>query len=100
MLFTRGNRQLGYGLIVEPGKQDDEVDSLTCGHCGTVSWMKPFQPGEAMGGRCTCCDKFVCLACVGKGCTPLEKRLDAYERRAKYEELCAMPSTGDKNEAT
>ena len=84
MLFTRGNRQLGYAIITDPIGQPEEVDSLTCGHCGAVTWMKPFQDGAAMGGRCTCCDKFICLRCVGKGCTPLQKRLDIWERRKKY----------------
>lgn len=81
MLFTRGNRQLGYAIITDPIAPPEEVDSLTCGHCGAVTWMKPFQDGAAMGGRCTCCDKFICLRCVGKGCTPLQKRLDIWERR-------------------
>ena len=87
MLFTRGNRQLGYAKIVDPTKSDEEVDSLTCGHCGTVVWMKPFQAGEAMGGRCTCCDKFICLGCVGKGCTPLQKKLEQWERDRERKEL-------------
>lgn len=88
MLFTRGNRQLGYGIITDPASgQPEEVDSLTCGHCGAVTWMKPFQGGEAMGGRCTCCDHFICLKCVGKGCLPMQKRLDEFERKRRYAEL-------------
>jgi hypothetical protein len=83
MLFTRGKRQLGYAVIIDPALgMPEEVDSLTCGHCNSVNWMKPFQSGEAMGGRCTCCDKFICLQCVGKGCTPLQKRLEIMERRS------------------
>lgn len=87
MLFTRGNRQLGYAIITDPAVgQPEEVDSLTCGHCGTVVWMKPFQDGAAMGGRCTCCDKFICLRCVGKGCRPLQKWLERMEARRSYME--------------
>jgi hypothetical protein len=86
MLFTRGKRQLGYALITDPANgMPEEQDSLTCGHCGSVKWMKPFQSGEAMGGHCTCCDKFICLACVGKGCTPMQKRLELMERLKDYE---------------
>jgi hypothetical protein len=88
MLFTRGKRQLGYGIIIDPGAADEEVDSLTCGHCNMVVWMKPFQDGEAMGGRCTCCDKYICLGCVEKyraeGCITLEQQLERWERRKDY----------------
>ena len=85
MLFTRGRRQLGYAVITDPAfGQPEEVDSMTCGHCGTVVWMKPFQDGSAMGGHCTCCDKYICLTCVGKGCLPMKKRLDLWERRKEY----------------
>lgn len=89
MLFTRGNRQLGYGIITDPALgQPEEVDSMSCGHCGHVVWMKPFQDGAAMGGHCTCCDKFICLHCVGKGCTPLQQRLENWERaRANADEM-------------
>lgn len=98
MLFTRGNRQLGYAVISDPSSPSvEEVDSMTCGHCGTVVWMKPFQAGDAMGGRCTCCDKFICLRCVGKGCTPMQKQLEAWERRREYEEMAAMPSQKEDN---
>lgn len=84
MLFTRGRRQLAYGYISNPDGKDEEVDSLTCYHCGTVVWMKPFQDGAAMGGHCSCCDRYICLNCVGKGCTPLNKRLEQEERRREY----------------
>ena len=85
MLMTRGRRQLGYAVIFDPAASTpEEIDSLTCGHCNRVVWMKPFQDGAAMGGHCTCCDKYICLQCVGKGCTPLEKRLALQERRNAY----------------
>lgn len=85
MLFTRGNHQLGYGVITDPATGQEEVDSLTCGHghCGgRIVWMKPFQSGAAMGAHCKSCDKFICLQCVGKSCTPLEKWIEQVERRS------------------
>jgi hypothetical protein len=85
MLFTRGKKQLGYGVIVDPDAGQEEADSITCGHCAKVTWMKPYQPGEACGGRCTCCDTFICMECVGKGCYPLEKRLQDWERKKQYD---------------
>ena len=84
MLLTRGKRQLAFGVITNGDGSSEEVDSLTCYHCGRVVWMKPFQDGAAMGGHCSCCDHYICLQCVGKGCTPLQKRLDQEERRAEY----------------
>jgi len=79
-------RQLGYSIITDPEGPVQEADTFTCGHCGTVVWTKPFQDGAAMGGRCTCCDSLVCLNCVGKGCSPLQKKLEQWERRREYQE--------------
>ena len=90
MLFTRGNRQTGYAVIIDPAHgQPEDLDSITCGHCGAVTWMKPFQDGAAMGGRCTCCDKFICLKCVERyrqhGCITVEQMLEKWERRKQYD---------------
>lgn len=79
-------RQLGYSIITDPGGSTQEADTFTCFHCGTIVDCKPYVDGAAMGGRCTCCDSLICLKCVGKGCTPLQKRLDQWERRREYTE--------------
>ena len=80
-------RQRGYSIIVDPDLgQPDEADTFTCAHCGTVVYCKPFVDGAAMGGRCTCCDSLICLNCVGKGCSPLQKKLEQWERRREYRE--------------
>jgi hypothetical protein len=87
LMFTKG-KQRGYGVITDPALgQPEEIDSCTCGHCGRVVWMKPFENGAAMGGLCTCCDKYICPNCVGKGCSPLQKKLEQWERRREYEEV-------------
>jgi hypothetical protein len=87
MLFTRGKRQLGYAVVTDPAAgSPEEIDSLTCAHCNAVVWMKPFQDGAAMGGHCTCCDKYICLRCIGKGCRPLQRWLEQQERRREYDE--------------
>jgi hypothetical protein len=80
-------RQLGYSIITDPAGPTQEADTFTCGHCGAVVWTKPFKDGAAMGGRCTCCDSLICLRCVGKGCSPLKKKLEQWERRRQLEEL-------------
>ena len=79
-------RQLGYAIIVDPDGPTQEVDTFTCFHCGTIVDCKPFVDGAAMGGRCTCCDSLICLDCVGKGCSPLQKKLEQWERRREYRE--------------
>lgn len=58
-----------------------EIDTFSCGHCGRVVHVKPRMDPATMGGLCRQCMKFECPACVGKGCTPLEKKLDAMEKR-------------------
>lgn len=78
--------QLGYAVTVDPdGKNEQtEEDTFSCGHCNRIVHCKPFKDGSALGARCTCCDKLICLPCVGKGCMPLEKALDLYEKRNEF----------------
>jgi len=83
LMFSGGLRQRGHALIVDPVGGDEELDSITCAHCDRVIWVKPFKHAEAMGGVCTCCGKYYCPGCIGRGCTPLEKRLDASERLSR-----------------
>lgn len=98
-------KQQGYSVIVDPGLPGGSVeeDSFTCGHCHKVTWLKPpimrgsvrdDSPNKALAARCTCCDKLVCLNCVGKGCTPMEKKLDAWERLSEYERANGAPGWG------
>ena len=78
MLITRHSRQRGYGIEVGP-RGVREIDSIVCAHCGGNEWMA--KPGNSdLGARCTCCDDFICEKCIGKGCMPLEMRLDQWER--------------------
>jgi hypothetical protein len=87
-LTGRLKKQGGYSIITDPAKsRPEEADTFTCFHCGTIVDCKPFQDGAAMAGLCSCCDKYICLNCVGKGCTPLERKLELQERRHQYEKL-------------
>lgn len=85
----RGQR--GYSIITDPSakKLTTEEDTYTCGHCGKVVWVQPLK--GPLGGRCTCCDHLICLACVGKGCRPLQKQLELMERRRQYVEVLDRP---------
>lgn len=82
-------RSGGWSVVTEPGKQDIEHDTFSCGHCNQVVFVSARTSPEDMGGRCTCCDKLICKKCVGKGCTPLEEQIrmmedPLYKRRRSY----------------
>lgn len=79
----------GYEIITDPAfGVPDESDTFTCCHCGRVIRKPPFKNSTdpAIGAWCTCCDAPMCKKCIGKGCTPLEKKLDMWERRRQNEE--------------
>ena len=60
-----------------------ETDTVRCGHCGRQMHIKPKMDPADLGGLCKQCMKFECPRCVGKGCTPLERRLEEEENRAR-----------------
>ena len=60
---------------------EQENDTFTCKHCNRVVIVKLRCDPADMGGRCFNCDGLICPRCVGKGCTPFEKRLEQIERR-------------------
>lgn len=88
----------GYGVWVGDGR-DAEVDSITCGHCNAVVFVKPgfgatvyliygmdptLPPKEEAGAFCRVCMTPVCLKCHSVGaCTPFERRLEASESRGR-----------------
>lgn len=75
----------GYSIITSPDHAPAEQDTFTCQHCNRVVFVKPFCDPASMGGRCTCCDGLICEQCVGKGCDPMEKKLQRWEARKSYE---------------
>jgi hypothetical protein len=80
----------GYSIRVDPGAETRqgrrrEWDTFTCQHCNKVVFVKPMCDPASMGGRCNCCDGLICPSCVGKGCDPLEKKLERLEARKSYE---------------
>lgn len=76
MLMSRHSRQRTYGLEIRAYGSNLEVDGIQCWHCSSYE----ESTGRDSIARCTCCDKFICHECIGKGCMPLEQRLDAWER--------------------
>jgi hypothetical protein len=93
-LLSRRDRQHSYEIITDPAMPSpEEHDGFTCAHCGVNQRLKPMkvvgnvmsdEANEALAGRCTCCDKLICLNCVGKGCTPLQAQMEKWERRKEY----------------
>lgn len=76
------HRPGGYLIGTGPAGLVCESDTFTCGHCCRVV-MCGRHRGADIGGFCKCCTKLICGPCVDAGqCTPLEKKLEAMERRA------------------
>ena len=78
----------GYAIATDPAKGlPEEWDVLTCSHSGKVIMIKP---GDDVY-RCHCCGGFVHPSEVGKGCKPLERKLEAMEARARLIEAMSCP---------
>ena len=78
----------GYAVITGPDGLHQEFDTLVCRHCNRISHLRPKQRPEDYGGFCSVCSGLVCPSCVGKGCDPLEKKLEraeaSYHARRSY----------------
>lgn len=87
----------GYATWTDPDRPLVERDTVTCGHCGAVVFVKPGTGAtvylrwsvrrrgwvEEAGAGCRLCMSAVCLRCEADGrCLPLERRLAQLERRA------------------
>lgn len=71
----------GYAYIFDESGIRKERDTATCFHCNRVVHIRPKMDPADMGGLCKLCMKFICPKCVGFGCTPFEKKLEAWESR-------------------
>lgn len=85
----------GYATITAPDAPLVERDTITCGHCQAVLFVKPgtastvyltYHVGgsvtETMGFCCRVCMRPVCPACGDRGrCLPWERRLERSEAR-------------------
>ena len=74
-------KRSGFGYAVLSGPLGtDERDTFTCGHaCSAIFHIQPGQRPEDAGGMCKVCMRLICRNCVGKGCLPIEKWLEAEE---------------------
>lgn len=78
---TPGKIRLDGGRVEAVCEGITEYDSFTCGHCNSIRHVRARERPEDLGGLCKSCMKLICPACVGQGCTPLEKRIGAMEQR-------------------
>ena len=86
----------GYAQIIDPDRPLAEFDTISCGHCGKLVFLKPGfgatvylipRPDgswfEEMGAFCRLCMTPVCLPCHDRDtCVPMERWLTQVERRA------------------
>ena len=72
----------GYLLATdrETGKVT-ESETFTCKHCNRVVFVNTRQHPEDAGGLCYSCSGLICKHCVGKGCEPLERKLENWYRQ-------------------
>lgn len=84
----------GVMLISDPAAGLQEADTFTCFHCQYVTQVKPMSDPAAAGGFCRVCMKLICKNCVGKSCTPFEKKIQAmeekYYRRRQLERMAGL----------
>ena len=88
----------GYAVIVSP--QDSvvqfdrlrreelrggmsEMDTFTCGHCGSIVHVPARADPANLGGLCKQCMRLICPRCLDKGCEPLERKLEQAEERER-----------------
>ena len=86
----------GYATVTDPDAPLLERDTVSCGHCQRVIFVKPnsastiylifnrqtWRWDEVPGAGCFRCGRPVCLTCCANGrCTPWEQRLAASEAR-------------------
>lgn len=91
----------GYGVYTDrlQERKPVEYDTLTCGHCQRIVFVKPGSAGtiylvvdraattfrEEPGAFCRVCMRPVCLPCHDVGrCTPWEQKIEASEARERF----------------
>lgn len=55
------------------------TECFTCAHCNTIHEVPKGKGSEF--GFCLKCMHPVCVPCGNQGCTPFEKKIEAYEKR-------------------
>jgi len=92
-------RPTGYGVTTSPDHPPIKRDTISCGHCQRIVFVKPGEAStvylifdrvrwawkEEMGAFCRLCMRPVCLQCHGYGgCIPWEKKIEISEARDRF----------------
>lgn len=93
-------RPQGYAIVLDPDQPTVERDTITCGHCQRIVFVKPGTGAtiyliltreslgtyrEVPGAFCRVCMRAVCLSCHRAGhCTPWERMLEESEARDRF----------------
>lgn len=103
-------RPQGYSQIIDPALPTVERDTITCGHCqrivfvkpgtGSTVYLIPHKPkdskdldalkrfDEEPGAFCRVCMRAVCLQCHDRGtCQPAEKFLETIEKQGRRQQF-------------
>lgn len=86
----------GYGQLIcdgPAGARDrhgrlvqEEHDTFTCNHCNDLVFVNAGERAADIGGFCRSCASNICGPCVDADrCRPVEKLLEAIERRLERE---------------
>lgn len=74
-----------YSITFNPDGATIEQDSFTCGHCQKVTFVKPGQRADDLGGLCKVCMSLICPGCVDKiVCDPFEEKLRRAEAQDRF----------------
>lgn len=88
----------GYAVIVSPQESvaqfdrlrrqelrcgTNEMDTFSCGHCGSIVHVPARTDPANLGGLCKQCMRLICPRCLDKGCEPLERKLEQAEARER-----------------
>ena len=74
-----------YSITVYPDRPPEEQDSFTCGHCSKVTFIKPGQRADDIGGLCKVCMNLICPQCTDLlTCDPFERKLERDEAKDRF----------------
>ena len=73
----------GHIEVSGPGPGAGASDCYTCFHCQQIVEVQAKQDPASIGGLCYVCMRLICPSCVGNGCHPFEKKLEAWEARER-----------------
>jgi hypothetical protein len=81
-------RNPGGQLLICDDGQERAYDTFGCNHCQKVTFVRPKQRPEDLGGLCRVCMGLICSDCVGAPCRTVEQQLAeaeaSYHARRSY----------------